>query len=199
MDSEDEGESDGGSTEPPSSPTVGTVKEVSLNSVIGLSNPKMMKLRALIGERDVVVMIDPGVIHNFISLAVVSELEIEVIDSGVFGVSLGNGDAIKGAGVCKRVLLHLDGGMEVCENFLPLALGNSDVILGVQWLENLGTVMTNWKTQEMILDVGGQPVKLVGDPSLVKAKISLKSMIRLLKKQGDGYLVECNQLEAGAE
>lgn len=62
-------------------------------------------------------------------------------------------------------------------NIFPLDLGNSDIILGVQWLEKLGTIMTNKKTHEMIFDVGRQPVKLVGDPLLVKAKISLKFMI----------------------
>lgn len=131
MDDEEDGESDGGSTEPPSSPMVEIVTEVSLNSVIGLSNPKTMKLRGLIREKDVVVLIDPGATHNFISLAVVSELGMEVTNSGTFGVSLGNGEAVKGMGVCKGVSLHLEGGVEVNEDFLPLALGNSDVILGV--------------------------------------------------------------------
>ncbi|KAL8088956.1 hypothetical protein AgCh_038649 [Apium graveolens] len=63
----------------------------------------MMKLWGLIGERDVVVMINPGATHNFISLAVVTELGVEVTDSEVFGVSLGNGDAAKVFGVCKGV------------------------------------------------------------------------------------------------
>lgn len=42
-------------------------------------------------------------------------------------------------------------------------------------------------------------MKLAGDPSLVRAKVSLKSMQRLLQKQGNGYLVECNQIETNAE
>lgn len=46
--------------------------EVSLNSVIGISYPKKMKLIGLIGGKEVVVMIDPGAIHNFVSLKVSS-------------------------------------------------------------------------------------------------------------------------------
>lgn len=42
--------------------------EVALNSVIGLSNPKTMKLPGKIVGKEVVVMINPGATHIFISL-----------------------------------------------------------------------------------------------------------------------------------
>lgn len=76
------------STETPSK--VSVQPEVSLNSVIGLSNLKTMKLLGLIDERRVVVMIDPGATHNFISLNTVHELSIPVAELGSFGVLLGN-------------------------------------------------------------------------------------------------------------
>lgn len=40
---------------------------VSLNSVVGIDNPKTMKLTGIIEGTKVVVMIDPGATHNFIS------------------------------------------------------------------------------------------------------------------------------------
>lgn len=49
-------------------------------------------------------------------------------------------EAIYGEGICNNVVLQLDGGVEVIKDFLPLKLGSSDVILGVQWLEKLGMV-----------------------------------------------------------
>lgn len=36
-------------------------------------------------------------------------------------MSLGNVEAIKGEGVCEKVLLQLDGGVVVEEDFLPLS------------------------------------------------------------------------------
>lgn len=48
-----------------------------------------------------------------------------------------------GRRVCKGVVLQMEGGLVVEDDFLPLGLGNSDVILGVQWLETLGTVVSN--------------------------------------------------------
>lgn len=48
-----------------------------------------------------------------------------------------------GTGVCVRVVVALSDEMVVCENFLPLSLGNSNLILGIEWLEKLGTVSSN--------------------------------------------------------
>lgn len=43
------------------------VAELSLNFVVGLNNPGTMKLRASINQRSMIVMLDCGAIHNFIS------------------------------------------------------------------------------------------------------------------------------------
>lgn len=85
-------------------------------------------------------MIDLGATHNFISLSTAQTLGVLNFESGKFGVSLGNVEAIYGEGICNNVVLQLDGGVEVIKDFLPLKLGSSDVILGVQWLEKLGMV-----------------------------------------------------------
>lgn len=76
-------------------------------------------------------MVDPGETHNFISKDTVNSVEISIVNEGGFGVSLENGEFIMGEGVCKNIQLQLDGGVEVVEDFLPLQLGSSDVILGI--------------------------------------------------------------------
>lgn len=192
---EEEGELEGEESEPPPSPTEEILTEVSLNSVVGISNPRTMKLRGLIWDNKMIVMIDPRATHNFISLGAVAALGIPVEGTIGFGVSLGNGEAIRGEGVCRRVTLQLDEGLEVVEDFLPLQLGSSDVILGIAWLEKLGMVLTDWKSQVMKFEIKGEPITLVGDPSLIHSQISLKAMKRTLRKQGCGFWVECNGVE----
>lgn len=83
--------------------------------------------------------------------------------------------------------MQLNGGLEVVEDFLPLELGSTDVILGIQWLEKLGVVRNNWKTRIMEFEVNEEPIILKGDPTLVRSKISLKVMLQTLKKTGTGY------------
>ncbi|XP_021776460.1 uncharacterized protein LOC110740287 [Chenopodium quinoa] len=169
---------------------------VSLCSVVGISNPKTMKVKGEVMGREVVVMVDPGATHNFISAKVVEEAKIPVTQGGGFEVSLGNGDTVRGEGACLGVRIKLSGGVTVIDDFLPLGLGNADIILGVQWLEKLGVVTTNWKTHEMHFTVAGVVVVLTGDPTLEKSSISLKAMIRTLGKQKGGLLVEINQVES---
>ncbi|XP_074337653.1 uncharacterized protein LOC141674849 [Apium graveolens] len=172
--------------------------EISLNSVVGITNPKTLKLRGEVLGKDVVVMVDPGATHNFISTNTVKKLGLSVVKTGKFGVSLGNGEMAGGEGECKGVMVHLPT-ITVVEDFLPLDLGNSDVILGVAWLEKLGTVITNWKTQTLKFMVGGEQVTVQGDPSLGRSLISLKAMLKTLKKEGKGFLVELNELSANKQ
>lgn len=69
--------------------------EISLNSVVGITSPKTMKLVGEVQGHKVVVMIDPGATHNFVSLETVQKLGITVLPSKEFGVSVGTGDDIQ--------------------------------------------------------------------------------------------------------
>ena len=72
----------------------------------------------------------------------VETLGLEISDTEKFRVMLGTGKNVKGRGECKEVRLCL-GPMEIVENIFLLELGNSNIILGIQWLEKLGTRSTN--------------------------------------------------------
>lgn len=65
-----------------------------------------------------------------------------------YEVIMGTGMAVQGAGICKGVLLSLQN-LEINEDFLPLELGSSDVILGMKWLATLGKVQVDWKSLTM--------------------------------------------------
>lgn len=81
--------------------------EVSLNSVSGLTPPRTMKVRANIQGVPVVVLIDCGATHSFVSNRVIEILGLTVIDTGSVRVVLGNGKKDKTWGTCKAVTLEL--------------------------------------------------------------------------------------------
>ena len=129
-----------------------------------------------------VVLIDPGATHNFISRKLIEVLKIPISVMASYRVQLGNGDNISTTGVCQGVRLQLQG-IEIIEDFIPLNLGSTDIILGIQWLETLGGTFVNWKTQLLKFRLGGQTMPLKGDSDLDKTLISLKAMLWTIKHE----------------
>ncbi|KAL9669834.1 hypothetical protein QQ045_007384 [Rhodiola kirilowii] len=103
--------------------------EVSLNSLAGLTSLRSMKLRGKIGGRDVLVLVDSGASHNFISRSLVEEEGILTNDRGKFRVILGNKQAEESRGLCTGMRLELSG-YTVQGDFLPLRMGGTESILG---------------------------------------------------------------------
>ena len=125
------------------------VINISLNSVVSITNPKTMKILDKVGKHELIVMIDPRATKNFISTLVVQRFGIQCEDCDKPGVLLGNGEEIVGKRVCRNVELVTQG-LTLIQDFLSLDLGNSDLILGVQRLETMGPVTTNWKTDHEV-------------------------------------------------
>ena len=118
------------------------VAEVSLNSVVGFTPNHTMKIIERIGEQNVVVLIDSGATHNFISNKVVDRLGLCLTDIGSFGVVMGTRKVEKSKEICRGLILLLPG-VQVVKDFLPLDLGSTDVILGMKWLQTLGEMKVN--------------------------------------------------------
>lgn len=142
--------------------------ELSLNSVVGLSEPRTLKLKGEIHVLEVVILIDCGATHNFISTKLIEAVQIPVQETSRYGGVIGSSKQLKGMGVCKGVLLKLQH-ITIVEDFLPLPLGSTDVILGIKWLATLGETHADWKNITMAFELGGQTVVLQRDPILTKA------------------------------
>lgn len=156
----------------------------------GLTTPQTMKLKGRVTGEAVVILIYSGASHNFISMDLVKRLGLGLNTTGGYGVVKGTGLTVKGEGVCRSVAVTVQD-VEIVEDFLPLELGNVDVILGMQWLETLSTVAVNWQTLSMKFKIGE---KSIGDPSLCKAPVPLKTIMRTLKQEGQGFWVKLGMI-----
>ena len=163
--------------------------ELSLNSLVGLTTSGTMKLKRALGRHDVVVLIDYGATHNFISLDSIHQLGIPLTETTGFGVETGTRESVQGKGICKDVVLTIQV-LTIVETFLPIELGSTDMVLGMQWLGRVGQMEVDWHKLEMYISMGPTRVTLRGDPSLRRTSVSLKSMFRTLRKGCPGVLVE---------
>ncbi|KAA0067574.1 Ty3/gypsy retrotransposon protein [Cucumis melo var. makuwa] len=174
-----------------------TIVELSINSVVGLNDPGTMKVRGKLFEEDVIILIDCGVTHNFVSEKLVKKLLLPIKETSHYGVILGSGAAVQGKGICEKLEVQLKN-WKIIEDFLPLDLGGVDVILGMQWLYSLGVTTVDWKNLSLTFFVDGKSVNIKEDPSLTKARISLKNMIKNWGDKDAGFLIECRSIEVEA-
>lgn len=77
---------------------------------------------------------------------------------------------------------------------MSLELGSSDVILGMHWCNSLEEMLVNWKLLTMKFKVNETTITLQGDLSLCKSLVSLKTMLKTKRNEGQGYLVELHNL-----
>ena len=71
------------------------IANLSLHSLVGFSSPKTIKIKGEIRNCEVVVLVDGGAIHNFISEEVVKELKIPMETLDAYGVVLGTGGVVR--------------------------------------------------------------------------------------------------------
>lgn len=139
--------------------------ELSLKSVVRLVTPGTMKLKGKVGKQSVTILIDCGAIHNFIAIGLVHKLGLPVIATTNYGVILGSQEFIRGKGICKRIVLEMQG-LTMVEDFLVVILGGIEVILGIQWSDSLGSMEVNWKLLIMRFKMGNIVMTLKGDHGL---------------------------------
>ena len=80
-----------------------------------------------IKHKSFVILIDSRSIHNFIDVALVSHLHINVDTSQILEVKVANSDLIKTQGVCEEVLIWLQG-YEFLVHLHVLPIGGGGVI-----------------------------------------------------------------------
>ncbi|XP_017420235.1 uncharacterized protein LOC108330249 [Vigna angularis] len=153
--------------------------ELSACSAEGLTSTKTLKLKGIIGDREVIVLIDSGVSHNYISKGLTEELWLPVADTLTYSVSLGDGYKKFTQGCCERVTVRLEG-VDVEEEFYVFELGGVDVILGVAWLAKLGEVRMNWGKMTMEYLVGDKKIQIKGDPTLARQLVKPKSLLKVV-------------------
>lgn len=81
---------------------VGETIELSINTVVGFSTPRTMKIKGKVGKIEVIVLIDCGATHNFISYRLVDSMALPLSETSHYGV-------IKGKGICEGVKVTLPG------------------------------------------------------------------------------------------
>ncbi|KAJ0090873.1 hypothetical protein Patl1_13026 [Pistacia atlantica] len=96
-----------------------------------------MRIKAQICHHELEVLIDNGSTHNFLNAKMAEILQLPVIPTEPFVVQVANGSSLKCQGRFEHVWVILQG-IPFTLTLYSLTLAGLDLVLGVQWLEQLG-------------------------------------------------------------
>jgi hypothetical protein len=135
--------------------------EITLHALIGWTMPKTMRVFAKIGSHHVIVLIDSGSTHNFISERMANLLRLPVVPTNTFSIRVANEESLGCKGRFEEVQIDLHD-THFSLTFYSLPRTRLDVVMGIQWLELLGSMVCDWKRLTMEFIWEGQTKRLAG-------------------------------------
>jgi hypothetical protein len=152
-----------------------------LNDLTGFSSLQTLKLIGYIKHKKVIILVDSGSTHNFIHCHISQKTNFCIHTINNFQIMIANGGSMKCGGHCENVCLKI-GDYHLKSHMFVIDMGGCDIMLGAEWLRNLGMILMDFKELTIQIDQEGQQYKLqgitVGSPDI----ISSHSMEKLLKK-----------------
>ncbi|CAL1390315.1 unnamed protein product [Linum trigynum] len=147
--------------------------EVSLHAMAGWANGKTLRLWATVGQTRLMVLIDSGSTHNFISNQAAELLHLPISPISALQVKIADGSPLECLGMIKQVPLVIQDGLFPV-NLHAINLSGFDIVLGVKWLATLGTIQSNWRSLEMEFFWRGKLHKFRGINSNAPTEATLK-------------------------
>ncbi|KAH9792244.1 hypothetical protein KPL71_004039 [Citrus sinensis] len=167
--------------------------KITFYALAGWAAPQTMRVKAKIGPHEIIVLVDSGSTHNFINSHLANMLQLPVQPTSAFPVKVANGEKVICQGKHDKVhVLIQDIPFEL--TLYSLLITGLDVVLGVQWLESLGSVVCNWKQLTMDFDWDNAKRRLQGlDPQTIQA--TTLSEVTKDMKQGHNVFAICLYLK----
>ena len=122
--------------------------QLNLNALSGIPTAETFRVMGRISNRPVRILVDGGSTHNFIQQSVAHELGLPLSPTQSLRVLVGNGQELQCAQICTATSLSIQGRVLVVDLFV-LGLSGADVVLGAQWLKQLGPVLMDYQNLTM--------------------------------------------------
>ena len=121
--------------------------------------PVTFQIYDFIHQTRVIVLINSGSTHSFIQPRVAKFLSLALHDTSLLRVMVDNGSILECQQRCADIPLILHGhSFTVTLHLLPIS--DADIVLGIDWLQQLGPVVTNYTMLSMKFHHFGSLVEL---------------------------------------
>ena len=148
---------------------------LSCNALDGISTPQTLEIKGYIKNKKVIVLIDSGSTHNFIHYKLAKDLICFVYLVPKFQVMITDGGTINCSRKCNNINLTM-GKYVMNIPMTAIPMGGANVVLGIQWLQSLGTIDFNFHELFMKFSLEGKEIELRGITGKPGKVISSNSM-----------------------
>jgi hypothetical protein len=128
---------------------------ISCNELDRINTPQTLKIEGYIKKKKVIVLIDSGSTHNFIHYKLAKDLNCFVYPVLEFQVMIVDGGTINFSGKHNNINLTM-GEYVMNSPMIAIPMGGADVVLGIQWLQSLGTMDFNFQELFMKFSLEGK-------------------------------------------
>ena len=110
---------------------------ISKVATTGQTTPRTVRLLGQIGEQEILILVDSGSSHSFLSETVAERLNLQVQQMNRVSVKIADGGTLTCSGVVPNCKWHTQG-YEFSSDLRVLSLGCYDMVVGIDWLESCG-------------------------------------------------------------
>ena len=139
----------------------GEVPHISINALSGLQGYQTMRVTRTYEKVPLHILLDSGSTHNFLDLTMARKLGFTIEQIPMQSVAIANGNHLQCLHICRGFKWRLHNA-DFESDVLLIPLGICDMVLGVQWLSQLGTIRWNFKKLQLEYTYQGQDHVLRG-------------------------------------
>jgi hypothetical protein len=153
---------------------------ISLHAISGCIGPKTMCVKAMVGQHELIILIDSGSTHNFVDRKLAQALHLAVTPIEEFMVKVANGERL----ACKERYDNVSIQMQdfnFSTTLFSLPLHGLDVVLGIQWLEKIGPVVCNWNNMTMEFKINNRSFTLTTYSTIPTREVNMQVLERELQ------------------
>uniref|UniRef100_A0ACD5YQQ8 Uncharacterized protein n=1 Tax=Avena sativa TaxID=4498 RepID=A0ACD5YQQ8_AVESA len=142
---------------------VATAEQLSLSihAMAGSEGAETLRLRALVGNQVLVILVDSGSSSSFIHAHILERIRCTVAEAPSVAVKVANGECLYSTQIVPE-FTWWSHGATFNTPMRVLNLGAYDAILGMDWLKQHSPMLTDWNKKILSFSHGGHQVTLHG-------------------------------------
>jgi hypothetical protein len=157
-----------------------TCCQLSLDAMAGTATSETVRLRALVGNQVMILLIDSGSTHTFVTRSFAMRAGCNITSAPAVSVKVANGQYMISDSQVQGLQWWTQG-HTFNTDMRVLDIGAYDAILGMDWLKSQGKMACDWNLKSLSFHHHGQEITLQGIVQTQQAQLAEVSTEHLQK------------------